>query len=169
MTFNKTFATAGLLAASICSAPAAFAGEESGPYLGLTFGTDQTGVAGLDDGSAKGVVLGWRVQKLLAIEGVIANTSHDMLVPGCTAENDTIGIYGALRTEGQFYVKGRLGLLSEDIASSGTCAGVAAASDTGMSLGAGVGARFGKGALEVEYTIIEQDINRLGASLLFNF
>lgn len=145
---------------------------ETGPYVGLMLGTDRVdNSVGADNGSTGGLLLGWRIQDQFAVEGVIASTKHDVVGTPCTLNNDTVGIYGAFRSTGNVYFKGRLGFLSEDISTEGAaiCAAAETVSDSGMSLGVGGGYRFGKVAFEVEYTIIEADVSRLSLSGMVNF
>ena len=66
------------------------------------------------------------------------------------------------------FLKGRVGVLTESIESAGGCGGFSS-SDTGLSVGVGVGMRIGAAAVEFDYTLVEQDIYRLGWALMLNF
>jgi hypothetical protein len=83
-------------------------------------------------------------------------------------EVTTVGMYGALRTEGAGpYVKARFGLLFESAKVQGFSS--ASDSDVGTSFGFGFGIRGAEDgpAVEFEYTIIEQDADLVSIAFLF--
>lgn len=145
--------------------------NDSGFYLGVTAGKHKVDVDGMSGGSAGGLVGGYRIAKGLSIEA--AFTASDLkpdVLPGCILEFDTAAVYGAFRSAGKVYFKGRVGVLNESLTARDTCVGlIDDESDTGLSFGIGGGVRFGKGALEIEYTLVEQDVDQISANLIYNF
>ncbi len=84
-------------------------------------------------------------------------------------EIETYAIYGVFRTRGTLFFKGKIGYLHEDVSS--TVGGFGATgSDSGLSLGIGAGLRIGHhGSIELEYTIIEEDVDYLSVGLNYYF
>jgi len=169
---TRTILRVTALALATAAAPAALAAEgtDQGFYAGLIVGNNSVDVSGadVDDGTSIGLLLGYRLAANVGIELATGNSEHDFpAVPACTMEIDTIGVYGAFRSAGSAYFKGKLGFLSEDV--SADCVGMTA-SDSGMSYGLGGGIRVGgNGAVELEYTQIEADVSRLSLTALYNF
>ncbi|MDP2228311.1 MAG: outer membrane beta-barrel protein [Moraxellaceae bacterium] len=153
-----------VLLAGTMLAGTAQAEQVGGLYLGITGGVDRIDVAGVDDADMYGVVGGLRFGSGLSVEAAFGKSDTDT-GGGCTVDIDTLGLYGAFRSSGNVYFKGRVGLLHEKL--SDDCG--SSLKDTGLSLGAGAGVRFGGVAVEAEYTIIEQDIDRLSLTFLYNF
>lgn len=106
-----------------------------------------------------------------ALEGEFTTTvsKGDAHIFGNRGEWDinTIALYGALRTAGPFYFKAKAGYLSEDVSIS--VPGIkASGTDSGFSYGIGAGWRLTGGSrLEVEYTLIESDVNFLSLGFIF--
>jgi hypothetical protein len=168
---NLRFGAAALLALSASSAVVA-ADEATGFYAGLAANNDtlDLSVAEVEDATSIGLLLGYRFAENVGIELATGGGEHEIvIIPGCAIDISTAAIYGAFRTTGKVYLKGKMGLLSEDVTSTAGCPVNAAASDTGMSYGLGGGVRMGKAAFEVEYTLIEADVSRLSGALLINF
>jgi len=149
----------------------AWAETSEGFYIGLIAGTDKIDVNGLEDASGAGLLAGWNFNKNVALEfaGNAADSKADALLAGCVLEIDTMAIYLTGRTDGKFYTKGRIGVLSETITPRDTCVFVQERSESGLSVSAGGGMRLGKAALELEYTLVEADVNRISLSVLYNF
>lgn len=83
-------------------------------------------------------------------------------------ELKTNALYGVYRSQGTGYFKVKLGILNEDISVS--AGGVRASDDdTGASAGIGAGVRVESFALEVEYTVIEEDVGFLSLGLNYTF
>lgn len=168
-----SFRATALALATALAAPAAFAegADATGPYAGISFNNDSVSVSGVDvdDATAAGLLLGYRFAESVAIELATGGGEHDFTAfPGCSMEVSTVAVYGAFRTAGNVYFKGKLGMLNEELTSTGLCGGVTG-DDTGMSYGLGGGVNFGKAAFELEYTQIEADVGRLSGTLLVNF
>jgi hypothetical protein len=145
--------------------------NESGFYLGLAAGKDMVSVDGLDDASGGGLTAGWNFNRNVAIEfaGHASDSDADAILPGCVFEIDTSALYLAGRGNGDFYGKGKIGVLSETVRGRDSCAFAEEESESGLSLGFGGGLRFGQAALEFEYTIVEADVKRLSLTMLYNF
>lgn len=145
--------------------------SDAGFYIGLTAGSDKIDVQGIDDASGAGLLAGWRFNNNIALEfsGHASDAEADGILPGCTFEIDTVALYLAARSSGQFFAKGRVGALSETITPRDTCAFAPEGKESGLSAGIGGGVRIGKAAIELEYTMVEADVNRLSISALYNF
>ena len=89
---------------------------------------------------------------------------------GSTAEVSiqTIGFYGAFRSTGDTYFKAKAGFINESVDFDNVpFVGNISEDDTGASFGLGLGLNTGSGKLEIEYTIIEEDVNFLSIGYLF--
>lgn len=126
-----------------------------------------------DDASNAGILLGGDIgDSGLAVEGEITSTvsagSHRS-ISGAELEIFTLAGYGVFRSSGPVYFKGKAGLLFEYLSVTGFAfplEGEAA----GVSLGVGGGVRLGNRAqLELEYTVIEKDIDFLSLGVNFSF
>lgn len=167
-------ATRALLALSLsmllASAHAFGAGEDGRMYAGFSAGMDMVNVAGMADDTTLGVLVGYSFAESVSGELALNRSSYEFRAggPGCSIDNTTVGAYAALRTQGQFYLKGRAGLLMEDLSPVGPCP-ASSVSDTGLSLGGGGGLQFGNALLELEVTMVEADINRAAINWLYRF
>lgn len=63
-------------------------------------------------------------------------------------------------------LKGKAGYLREDLKISGP-GGSVSDNESGLSLGGGIGFMLGSSRLELEYTIIEADVNYLSVGFIF--
>lgn len=158
--------TAFLLMLTTCMAGGAWASEEAedrGFYLGVTAGKHKVDVDDLSGGTAGGLVGGYRISNGFGVEVAFTASEFDVdVAPGCLLEFDTAAIYGVFRSSGPVYFKGRAGFLREELTSRDLCVGlIEGESDSGLSFGIGGGFRFGKGAFEVEYTLVEQDVDQI--------
>ena len=144
-------------------------------YVGIKGGLMKPDAGGYDDAVNAAVLLGFEFLDLdvgsIAIEGEYTETisEGDATFGGIRGDWDieTYAIYGVFRTRGTLFFKGKIGYLHEDVSS--TVGGFGATgSDSGLSLGIGGGLRIGYyGSVELEYTIIEEDVGFL--SLGFNY
>lgn len=158
--------------AALLAASQAHAAEGTGPYVGLNLGQDTVTITGVEGSSAAGLVIGFRIAEIVGVELIANSAEYDIPLggPGCSMDSSTIGVFGALRSPGKAYVKGRVGILNEELSSPGGCPGGAlTVEDTGLSYGIGGGVRLGNAAIELEYTLIEQDVYRIAGTLLINF
>jgi len=133
-------------------------------------------VDGYDSGIAGVATYGVRVPELhknFAVEGEFAMTfiEPEGKVAGTTYEVSyyTLGAYGvyAHPLSEKFHVRGRLGVLYEDVEVN-TAAGGRSEDDFELSYGFGFTAAMGKSTRVIlEYTVIESDINHISAGLQF--
>ena len=108
---------------------------------------------------------------MFSVEFEYLSTSLDVEVSTSTMSGsdsldvDTMAIYGAYRSPGDFYFLGKIGVLSEDVSGPGE-----SASDTGLSYGIGGGATINEMfSVEAEYTILEDDISFFGVTGRYHF
>ena len=141
-------------------------------YFGVKAGSMSVDVDGISDVINAGVLVGYNVNKNLAIEGEFTTSlsDGDATISGSQGKwnIDTIAVYAVHRSAGDTYFKGKVGFLNEDI--SITIPGYVpfSGSDSGLSFGVGVGFEVGKSSrIEFEYTLIEADVNMLSATYLF--
>ena len=146
-------------------------------YVGFKGGLMKPDAGGYDDAVNGAVLLGFEFLDLdvgsIAIEGEYTDTvsEGDATFGGIHGEweIETYAIYGVFRTRGTLFFKGKIGYLHEDVSS--TVGGFGATgSDSGLSLGIGAGLRIGNhGSIELEYTIIEEDVDYLSVGLNYYF
>ena len=101
----------------------------------------------------------------LAFEGEITRTTSDGDLFGNALKVETEALYVALRTAGPIYFKGRMGTLQEKIK-------VASDPDSpytesGTSMGVGVGFSLGLVQLELDFTQIEADVTYVSLGVVF--
>lgn len=125
-----------------------------------------------NDATSVGILFGGTIPDSgFAIEGELTTTVSSAEHKSRSDELDifTLAGYGVYRSAGRFYFKGKAGLLTEYLDISGgnfSLEGYGGA----ISLGAGAGFRISNTAnLELEYTIIEADINFLSLGITFEF
>lgn len=126
-----------------------------------------------DDATSIGAVLGANIKDSgLAIEGELTtsvSSAEHKTTDGAELDIYTIALYGVYRSSGNFYFKGKGGLVYEYLNISGFIFPIEGES-IGLSLGAGGGFRINDTAsLEIEYTIIESDIDFISLGIIFEF
>jgi len=126
-----------------------------------------------DDATSTGIILGANMQDSgLAIEGELTTTisaADHKTISGAELDIYTLALYGVYRSSGNFYFKGKGGLVYEYLSVS-SFAFPLEGEDLGLSLGAGGGFRIGQDTLlELEYTIIESDIDFISLGIIFEF
>lgn len=136
-------------------------------YFGFKGGPMMIDLGSADDPINAGFVFGSNRDAGLSFEGEVNVTIIDGEYSVFGSDFDvsirTIAGYAAFRSEGDTYFKGKVGVLNEDVE-----IGSISDDDTGGSYGLGVGWRQSNGSMiELEYTIIEDDVDFL--SLGFNF
>lgn len=140
----------------------AMAGEP-GVVAGLKLGKTMIDVDGLDDGSAKGVTLGYDFGNSWSLELDVVQGEFDY--DGGSGDVDWTAIYGVYRSEGKAYFLAKIGALKEEVSAEGS-----SESDSGASYGLGGGFRINDNfSIEAEYTIIEADVNFFGLGARFKF
>lgn len=139
-------------------------------YIGAKGGSMSTSLTGLGSATNLGVLLGYKMNKTFALEGEFTTTTSDGSVNGFGNWSvDTYSVYAAGRWGDKAYLKGKIGILSEDISISGGFVS-GGGSDTGLSLGIGAGYSISdKINIEVEYTLIEEDIDFISLGVNYYF
>ena len=136
-----------------------------GLYLGAEAGVVERDVTGFDDAANAGIRIGYEFQGIgigdLAVEGSYIDSISDGDLPaGDNWSMKALSGYLVLRTAGPIYLKGRAGFSYWDVD-----AGAASDDGTDFSYGLGAGLSFGIAQLEVEYTVLEDDIKYYGVAL----
>lgn len=164
----------GVLALGFASAAAGTdVHSQQGGFLGVKAGVmqvdiqDGTGID-LDNSTNFGLFAGYVGENGLGfeLEYTQPTSESDTGIPSVTYELRTMAAYGTFRSEGNIYLKGKAGYLRENIKISGP-GGSVSENESGLSLGAGVGFMLGSSRLELEYTIIESDVNYLSVGFIF--
>ena len=152
---------------------AATAQNGAQPYIGGKLGLMMPDGSGLDDALNIGVVLGMKLNEVevgsIAVEGELTTTIVDGDIRGGGDWNvTTLAGYGVYRSNGQFFFKGKLGLVYWDADVDGVGGG--GADDIDLSFGIGGGYKISeKASLELEYTILESDLDFLSLGFIVNF
>ncbi|ADE53082.1 outer membrane beta-barrel protein [Coraliomargarita akajimensis] len=159
---------------SVTTTSSLLAEDEGQAYIGLNSGLmliDSS--VGYEDPVSLGVYGGYQFSDMgFAIEG-------QMTLPISSAESGiasagdldifTLGVYGVWRSPGRVYFKGKAGFMYEYL-STDFAGFPLEESGFGLSLGVGGGVRITKTiAAELEYTIIETDIDYLSLGLTYSF
>lgn len=162
----RKFAAAAALMAGVAMAPAAMASEV---YFGANVGKMMFDGAGYDDPTNVGVVLGkeWGVVAGDAGVQIEASTTIDdgaynTIFGPQDVSVDTLALYGVFRSAGPVYFIGKAGILREEVER-----GPNSSTDSGLSAGVGIGFSLGVAQIEVQYTLIEEDISFLSAGVRF--
>lgn len=146
-----------------------------GFYVGAKTGHMNFDVSGIRNDRGDGLFLGYEWlagdQLGIAVEYEYTTTSADARVSGLPGDVDldTHALYAALRYGETVYFKAKAGILREE--ADIKVAGVKVSdNDTGFSGGVGAGYRFSPNFMvEVEYTIIEKDVDYLSIGAAFKF
>lgn len=155
------------LACSMLSVGAAQAAAPASMHFGIKGGLMVIDVSDVDISHPfnLGVVVGGSWDNGLGIEAELTSTffKGELKLTEDDVTMTTLAAYGVYRSPGALYVKGKTGLLIEDIK-----IGSASESNARISSGIGIGMRFSGGQrLEAEFTVIEGDVNVF--SIGFNF
>lgn len=142
-------------------------------YLGLKAGWMDADASNFDEATNLGLYGGYTLHDdasgRFALEGEYTRTISDGDIPGGGWDIETLAVYGAYRTAGPWFLKIKAGYLDEDISVSAGGSSIAG-SDSGFSFGAGAGVRLSnKAAFELEYTVIEEDVNFFSIGYLTHF
>ncbi len=173
-----------LMAGLVASAHA----EESPWYVGITGGMmllkEDMNVGGgavaspdpaINIGVMGGYLLGVTRIGSLAIEGEFTETAlrgnYSLQGADGTVAVQTWAMYGAYRSPGTFYLKARAGVLNEKLRIARAHVSRVNTSDVRAVVGLGGGFNFGANpagsSLEVEYTLIEENVSFLSATYRF--
>lgn len=147
-------------------------------YFGFKAGTMDADVSGFDEASNWGVLLGFTLYDQaeagsLALEGEYTRSFNDgdVRIAGLRGDwnVETLALYGAYRTGGNVFLKAKAGWASRDVSVRGP-GGRIEGDDSDFSFGAGGGVRLSrKAGLELEYTVIEDDLNFLSLGFFTHF
>lgn len=142
-------------------------------YLGLKAGWMDADASNFDEATNLGLYGGYTLHDdasgRFALEGEYTRSISDGDIPGGGWDIETLALYGAYRTAGPWFLKIKAGYLDEDISVSAGGSSIAG-SDSGLSFGAGGGVRLSnKAAFELEYTVIEEDVNFFSIGYLTHF
>lgn len=160
-TFNVPFnlrkmAAAGALMAGMAVAPAAMADM----YFGVNAGPMMIDGASFDDPVNAGVLIGkeWGVVAGdIGVQAEFTTTIEDGTLVAFPyaypVSIDTQAVYAAFRTAGPVYVIAKAGVLREEVDIGGL-----SESDSGLAGGVGIGFSVGVAQLELEYTLVEEDV-----------
>lgn len=168
--------SASVLALALSSGAAMVQADNIGGfYIGAKTGHMSIDVSEVSNDRGDGLFLGyeWNAgdNMGIAVEYEYTTTSTNARVAGLrgNADLDTHALYAAFRFGETLYLKARAGVLREEVDIK--IAGMKfSENDTGFSGGFGLGYRFGRNAfVEVEYTIIEKDIDYLSIGAAFKF
>ncbi len=162
---KKSFLAAALLALTSSTAFAADSGVTAGVKFGrLLIDVTEIGtIKDISDGKTNGLTLGYDFGNNFSLDlellpGNISGTYYKNLIH---LDLDTAALYGTYRSEGPAYLLAKLGLVRNHFDGD---------SETGAGYGIGGGFRFNDNiGIELEYTIIDQDINLLGLGLRAKF
>lgn len=144
-------------------------------YYGVKIGSMMIDVPGFGDAINVGGVVGLPITRLaqgsISVEGELTTSviKGDVGFFGVNGHwgVTTLAGYGVFRTYGEMYFKAKAGLLFED-ASVSVAGASYGGTDTGLSFGVGGGMRLRGGqSIEIEYTVIDSDVNFL--SVGYNF
>ncbi len=153
---------------ALCSIGAAHAEDEPW-YAGVKAGRMKIDHPAFEDATGVGGILGYKLNKTLGIEGGYTTTGKDGNVRIGTTQPkwniDVVAVHLAYRNEGNFFVKGKVGALYQEVSVNLANAGEPASGGE-FSYGGGVGWRpFKDIALELEYTVIEKDISYISFNI----
>ncbi|MBB3048968.1 opacity protein-like surface antigen [Litorivivens lipolytica] len=144
-----------------------FAADKTGGFVGIKTGNMDIDSSIFDADAPLGIVFGYQGQSGAGVEVEYNRADVDFVINGraYTADFKTLALYGTYRSEGDAYFKGKLGILREDLEND-----FVSMDDSGLSGGIGLGFRLGEAAsLELEYTVIEEDVNYYSAGLNIHF
>lgn len=146
-------------------------------YFGAKIGLMDPDVRGFDEATNLGLFVGYTLiqdtRGSLALEGEYTRTFSDGDVNRAGVRTDwdieTLAAYLAYRTAGDVYLKAKAGYGWWDV-SVGRGVTAAEDDDWDLTFGAGVGFRLTrKAGIEVEYAVIQEDINFLSLGFFTHF
>ncbi len=137
--------------------------EEEAWYAGVKAGQMKVDLPGYENVIGVGGILGYKLSNTLGIEGGYTTTGKDGDVTVGTQlvkwDANVVAVHLAYRSEGNFYAKGKAGILYEEV-SVKTANAIEPGSGGKISVGIGAGWRpFKDIALEIEYTLLEKDVS----------
>lgn len=142
-------------------------------YLGLKTGWMELDAPGTEDATNLGLYGGYTLMEdtngRFAIEAEYTRSISDGEVGRSGWDIETLAAYGAYRTAGPWFLKLKAGWADADL-SAGSGGNRFSDSETDFSFGAGGGVQLSnKAAFELEYTVIEDDVNFFSIGYLTHF
>lgn len=164
-----------LLAVALLGASgSAAAALEDGLYVGGKAGLVVPDASALDNAVNIGGTVGYTFPGIvlpfngrLSAEGDLTTTIIKGDAPGGEWNAKTLGAYGVYRAGDAIYFKGKAGLAYQKVDVS-TFGGGGDDTSTDLSVGLGGGLKMGAGALEVEYTLLDQ-VDFFSVGYVFGF
>jgi len=129
-------------------------GAKTGPML--------LGDSGIDSPTNAALVVGYEMGMAVADVAIEGEVSTTLAEGSDSAAVDTGGVYLAARTAGPVYFKGRGGLVGWETDVNGTTR-----DGSGASFGVGMGFSLGVTQIELDYTLIDNDISFLSIGAQF--
>ncbi len=173
MKLFRIIAVLSILLFAVVNAQAASAqGVKPTPYIGGKLGLMMVDGSGFDDAINAGALVGMTLNQVqagsLAVEAELTLTLVDGEISGGPDwDVTTLAGYGVYRSNGPIYFKGKAGLVYWDFDLDGFRG---SSDDIDLSIGIGGGLKISdKAALELEYTIIESDLDFLSVGFKINF
>ena len=166
----KTFCCTGVVLGSLLVMPS-YAQSVSPWYLGLKVGWMELDAPSTDDATNLGLYGGYTLMEdtngQFAVEAEYTRSISDGEVGSAGWDIETISAFGAYRTAGPWFLKLKAGWTDIDLS---TGSGGRSINDSDFSFGAGGGVRLSnKAAFELEYTVIEDDVNFFSIGYLTHF
>jgi outer membrane immunogenic protein len=173
-----------LLTASLISSANALSAETTDTYIGASYNSFSIDFnsAIVDDTEGPGLLVGLEFGENWAFEAEYLNSGKaDMdyqlgAIDTAKIKVQSLAVYGAYRSSGQLYLKGRVGIVSNnvditDIQCSGSfCINSLFDDGAGFALGLGGGFVISEGLkIEAEYKLLNKDIRNAGAGLIVAF
>lgn len=149
------------LSSLVMASPAA----ANGWIFGANTGMMDVDVPGVSNPTNIGLMAGYEIGVGvgdIAFEGEITRTLSPGSFLGADVEVETEALYVALRTAGPVYFKGRLGTLQEEVRIGST-----SGSETGSSVSLGVGFSLALVQLELDMTVVEEDVTYFSVGVVF--
>ena len=148
------------------------ADDKQGMFLGIGGGLMATSDA--DDNPLNlSLNLGYNFSESFAIEGQYTTSVVDGEVKtffgNVEFDIETVAIYGVYRTPGPNYFKIKVGVINEEVSASAFSVSESG-SDSGASVGIGGGFEISESSvIELEYTLIEEDVGFFSVGFVHNF
>lgn len=144
--------------------------NDEGFYLGVRLGKMFFDGDTFNNAISKGGVVGYTWSNFgVELERRHAKADWDFETSfgavGGSHDIDTTAFYGAFRTSGSVYFKGKIGWQREDVEDEDGDS----ESDSGFSFGVGIGTRIDNVQIEAEYTTLEEDKFLLGLGVNYIF
>ena len=167
----KTFCCTGVVALGGLLVMPSYA--QSPWYLGLKAGWMELDAPSTDDATNLGLYGGYTLMEdangQFALEAEYTRSISDGEVGSSGWDIETLSAFGAYRTAGPWFLKLKAGWTDADL-SAGSGGRRFSDSETDFSFGAGGGVRLNnKAAFELEYTVIEDDVNFFSIGYLTHF